>query len=136
MASESKFEKGSEQYNFVVQDIEETSKSKDVNWVIVTVMDHFTHPHLSIQRKRISGISIIPLFEKYNVDLVLQAHNHNYQRTFPISYNFGDSSKPTVTNQFATDYNIQTDGIVFAIVVTGGEGFYPLDGQHLTLPPI
>ena len=93
-------------------------------------MDRFTLPHLSIQRKRILGISIIHLFEKYDVDLVLQAHNHNYQRTFPISYNTtGDSSKPTVNNQFSTGYNSQTDGIVFAIVGTGGEGFYPLDGQ-------
>ena len=69
------------------------------------------------------------MFEQYGVDLVLQAHNHNYQRTYPISFNPNDSSKPTVTNQFSTDYKSQTDGIVFAIVGTGGEGFYPLDGQ-------
>ena len=129
MASESKFEKGSEQYNFVVQDLEETSKNKDINWVIVTSYGPFyTSPSKHTAEKDLRDV-YHPLFEKYDVDLVLQAHNHNYQRTFPISYNVGDSSKPTVTNQFTTDYNSQTDGIVFAIVGTGGEGFYPLDGQ-------
>ena len=130
MASESKFEKGSEQYNFVVRDLEETSKNKDVNWVIVTSYGPFyTSPSKHTAEKDLRDI-YHPLFEKYDVDLVLQAHNHNYQRTFPISYNTtGDSSKPTVNNQFSTGYNSQTDGIVFAIIGTGGEGFYPLDGQ-------
>ena len=129
MASESKFEKGSEQYNFVVRDLEETSKNKEVNWVIVASYGPFyTSPSKHTAEKDLRDI-YHPLFEKYDVDLVLQAHNHNYQRTFPISFNTGDSSKPTVNNQFSTGYNSQTDGIVFAIVGTGGEGFYPLDGQ-------
>ena len=129
MASESNFEKGSEQYNFVTQDLEAASKNKDVNWIIVTSYGPFyTSPSKHTAEKDIRDI-YHPMFEQYNVDLVLQAHNHNYQRTFPISYNLVDSSKPTVTNQFTTGYNTQTDGIVFAIVGTGGEGFYPLDGQ-------
>ena len=129
MASESNFEKSSEQYNFVTQDLEETSKKKDVNWIIVTTYNPFyTSPSKHTAEKDIRDI-YHPMFEQYGVDLVLQAHNHNYQRTYPISFNPNDSSKPTVTNQFSTDYKSQTDGIVFAIVGTGGEGFYPLDGQ-------
>jgi len=49
---------------------------------------------------------------------------------FPISYNSGgDSSEPIVTKQNTTGYNNNTDGTVFALVGTGGESFYPLDGQ-------
>jgi hypothetical protein len=54
----------------------------------------------------------------------LQAHNYNYQRTYPLSYDSADSSEPTIPN-----YNGQYGGIVFAIVGTGGEGFYPLESQ-------
>ena len=28
-----------------------------------------------------------PLFDTYKVDLVLEAHLHNYQRSFPLEYN-------------------------------------------------
>jgi hypothetical protein len=61
---------------------------------------------------------------------VLKAHNHNYQRTYPISYNFaGDSSEPILTNQNTTGYNNHTDDTIFALVGTGGESFYPLNGH-------
>jgi hypothetical protein len=60
----------------------------------------------------------------------LQAHNHNYQRTYPISYNSaGDSANPIVTNQNTTGYNDHPKGTIFAIVGTGGESFYPLTSQ-------
>ena len=64
------------------------------------------------------------------MDLVLQAHNHNYQRTYPISFNSaGDSSNPIVSNQVTTGYNGDTKGAIFAVVGTGGESFYPLASQ-------
>jgi hypothetical protein len=129
MSSLSKFDKGSDQYKFISQDLKKTSNNKEIDWIIVTSYGPFyTSPSKHTAEKDIRNI-YHPLFEKYSVDLVLQAHNHNYQRTYPISFNPSDSSKPTVTNQFTTAFNSQTDGIVFVIVGTGGEGFYPLDGQ-------
>jgi DNA-binding cell septation regulator SpoVG len=78
MASESNFEKSSEQYNFVTQDLEESSKKKDVNWIIVTTYGPFyTSPSKHTAEKDLRDI-YHPLLKKYNVDLVLQAHNHNY----------------------------------------------------------
>jgi hypothetical protein len=62
--------------------------------------------------------------------LVLESHNHNYQRTYPISYNSGDSSKPTITDGVTTGYNSNTKGAIFVIVGTGGQGFYPMQGQE------
>jgi len=71
-----------------------------------------------------------PLFDKYGVDLVLNGHNHNYQRTYPVTFNPSKGSEPIVTNQFATGYQGSKDGVVYAIVGTGGEGFHPLLGRQ------
>ena len=129
MSSLSKFDKSSEQYKFISEDLKKASENKEIDWIIVTSYEPFyTSPTKHTAEKDIRNI-YHPLFEKYGVDLVLQAHNHNYQRTYPISFNPSDSSKPIVTNQFTTAYKSQTDGIVFAIVGTGGESFYPIDGQ-------
>ena len=37
-------------------------------------------------------------FDQYGVDLVLNGHLHNYQRTYPIKYDPGSPSSPTVTD--------------------------------------
>ena len=130
MASESDYQKGSAQYNFISEDLKKASENKDIDWTVVTTYGPFyTSPSTHKAEKDLRDI-YHPIFEKYNVDLVLQAHNHNYQRTYPISYNSaGDSSEPIVTNQNTTGYNNNTDGTVFALVGTGGESFYPLASQ-------
>ena len=131
IASLSDYKEGSDQYNFVKQDLEKASQNKDIDWTVVTSYGPFyTSPSTHKAEKDLRDI-YHPIFEQYNIDLVLQAHNHNYQRTYPISFNSaGDSSKPFVTtNQNTTGYNNHTDGTVFALVGTGGESFYPLSGQ-------
>jgi hypothetical protein len=70
------------------------------------------------------------LFDRYGVDLVLQGHIHNYQRTYPITFNLDKMSNPTVTNAFTTGYEGNKDGIVYAVVGTAGEGFHPLEGRQ------
>jgi hypothetical protein len=128
MASESPYANGSAQYNFVIQDLEETTNKKDVNWIIVTSYKPFySSPSKHTGEKELRSV-YHPLFEKYGVDLVLHAHNHNYQRTYPISYNPNDGSEPILNHNFTTGYNDDTVGTIFAIVGTGGESFYPLDG--------
>jgi hypothetical protein len=69
-----------------------------------------------------------PLFDKYNVDLVLQAHNHNYQRSYPVIYNVDDSENPTITENDKNKY-YNPKGIIFSTVGTGGAEAYPLTGQ-------
>jgi glucose/arabinose dehydrogenase len=60
------------------------------------------------------------LFDRYGVDLVLQGHVHNYQRTFPINYgDQGNSHNPKITSYQANNY-VDPAGTVFAIVGTGG----------------
>jgi hypothetical protein len=68
------------------------------------------------------------LFGEYEVDLVLQGHQHNYQRTFPIRYNAENPDQPIVTDRNTSDY---TDplGQIFATVGTAGAQLQNLTGN-------
>jgi len=130
MASLSDFKERSEQYNFIEQDLEKASQNKDINWIIVsTYKPLYTSPSEHKAEGELREL-YHPLFEKYGVDLVLGGHNHNYQRTYPLTFNPDKSSKPTTTNGVTTDYNSNKDGIVFATVGTGGVNLYGLDGKE------
>ena len=130
MASLSDYKEGSEQYNFIKQDLEKASQNEDTNWIIVSTYKPLysspsEHPAEDSLRDAYS-----PLFEKYGVDLVLNGHNHNYQRTYPLTYNPNESQKPITTSELSTGYNRGNDGIVFATVGTGGVNFYSLEGKN------
>lgn len=65
---------------------------------------------------------VVPLFDKYHVDLVLQAHNHNYQRSYPL--------KADMVTETRQDSVYQSPkGSIYMVVGTGGQDFYPLNGQ-------
>ena len=130
MATESNFGKNSDQYKFIEKDLKEVSQNRDVDWIVVTSYGPFYSSPSAHDAKTDLRNTYHPLFEKYGVDLVLEAHNHNYQRTYPLVFNPDKTSKPRPSNEFTTGYNAKNDGIVFAIVGTGGESFYPLDGRE------
>ena len=75
-----------------------------------------------------------PLFDRHNVDLVLQAHQHNYQRTYPLNYNSDSPSNPTETSNDTDTYN-DPPGQIYVTVGTGGvsitdgESLYELEGK-------
>ena len=68
------------------------------------------------------------LFDKYDVDLVLSGHVHNYQRSFPIEYNDAKPSKPIVTSSKKHNYN-NPEGEIFVIVGTAGSSFHGLESK-------
>ena len=126
--SEEAFGSGSSQYNFIDQDLQSASSRSDVNWIIV-----FLHQPLYTSPSHHDSVSSLrnayhPLFDKYGVDLVLQGHNHNYQRSFPIAYNNKDPSQPIVTSNENTVYK-DPIGQIYAEVGTAGQESYPLDGK-------
>lgn len=67
-----------------------------------------------------------PLFEEYDVDVVIQGHSHNYQRSFPLLYNDVRPSRPIITNNEQFHYD-DPSGIIFVIVGTGGESIHGVD---------
>ena len=46
-----------------------------------------------------------PLFEKYGVDLVITAHNHNYQRTYPLHSVSEVRDNPVIKDKNINNYS-------------------------------
>jgi hypothetical protein len=121
LSTEHPFEEGSKQYEFIKNDLEKASKTQDIDWIIV-------HNHKPLYSTR-NDMEIAeelrntyhPLFEKYNVDLVISSHNQYYERTYPLLYNSESDEDPIITshNSESNFYNI--DGIIFLTVGTGGD---------------
>jgi hypothetical protein len=130
MSTLSDFNVTSDQYKFVEKDLQQASSNQNIDWIVVTNYGPFyTSPSTHPAKNELRNI-YHPLFDKYGVDLVLNGHNHNYQRTYPVTFNPNKASQPVVTNQFATGYQGNNDGVVYAIVGTAGESFHPLLGRQ------
>src|SRR5215204_2841010 len=115
-----------EQYQFVLEDLEKTSENKNIDWIFV--MMH--KPMYSSISKQLEEYLIRDkyqdIFDKYNVDLVIQGHNHIYSRTLPLSFNKSNLSQP-IADQIGNSSNNNTttftnpNGTIFLVVGTGGE---------------
>ena len=119
MSTEIPYEKGSEQYNFVKSDLQKIKSEPGIDWIVV-----FYHRLAYTSPALVQGIAELrktyhPLFEDYGVDLVIQAHSHNYQRTYPIEFNQENSNVPIITDKDKTNYR-DPEGQIFTIVGTGG----------------
>jgi Calcineurin-like phosphoesterase len=97
----------SEQFKFVKTDLEKASSNKTITWIIPFFhIPAYTTPsgerietlnpteHVTISSFETLRNTYQPLFDKYGINTVLQAHAHNYQRTYPISYNPSSPSSP------------------------------------------
>jgi predicted MPP superfamily phosphohydrolase len=123
------FGSNSTQYTFVSNDLARSSSNKNIDWIVVFGYRPFysspsTHPGSQNIRN-----SYPSLFEKYGVDLVISAHNHNYQRTYPVLFNNERPGKPIIkdgTN--SSDY--QNPGVpVYVIAGTAGAPPHELVAQ-------
>ena len=133
MSTEEKFETDSEQYSFVVNDLRNAANNPDIKWIIVNMHYPFYASPNTCKESDCAGNEEYreiyhPLFDKYGVDLVLQGHVHNYQRSYPLNFNQESSSKPLVTSTSKADYQ-NPNGVIFAIVGTGGVNFHGLSGS-------
>ncbi|MGZ5489618.1 MAG: LamG-like jellyroll fold domain-containing protein, partial [Nitrososphaeraceae archaeon] len=125
MSTQDSYSENSEQFNFVKQELEKASKDPNIDWVVV----YFHKPMYSSPSKH-AGLTSLrdiyhPLFDQYKVDLVLAGHNHNYQRTFPLTFNEADSDRPIIVNKNPNIYN-EIGAPIFITAGTGGTGLYSL----------
>jgi len=111
-----------EQLKFVKNDLLETKANKNTDWIIVFFHKPFYSSNSDITNMR---KNYHPLFEDFGVDLVIQGHSHNYQRTYPLLYNEARNSQPIVANKEQSQYKDPL-GIIFVIAGTGGESLQPL----------
>ncbi|MFQ6134994.1 MAG: purple acid phosphatase family protein [Nitrososphaerales archaeon] len=107
-----------ERYGWLVRDLEAASRDGDIDWI--TVYFHFppyssgpSYPGFSSIR---SGLT--PILERYRVDLVLNGHDHIYQRTFPL-YNGSITSS-------ALERYTDPEGIIYVVTGGGGRSLYGL----------
>ena len=78
ISTELPFGIGTEQYNFVDQDLSQASANSSIAWKIVLF---HKPPYVSPGGEGpLKGLSqaMHPLFDKYHVDFVLEGHDHNY----------------------------------------------------------
>ena len=119
---------GSEQYQFINDDLSKAANNPNIDWIIVYGYRPFytsptIHPANEILRE-----TYPPLFEKYGVDLVITSHNHNYQRSYPLVYNIEHSREPIVKDVNASHYN--APGVpIYVVVGTAGNNLYDFRGQ-------
>jgi hypothetical protein len=125
-------DKAKEQLAFVQSDLEKASSNPDIEWII-PFFHRIMYPdcECSINEYPNCKCSLVgpydrnlveiyhPLFEKYGVHLVLQAHAHTYERTYPLKFNSEDSKQPIVTSKDLTNYH-NINGLVIASVGTAG----------------
>jgi hypothetical protein len=128
MSSEIPFDKDSKQYSYVSDDLKSASGNKSINWIVVYIYEMlYTSPTFHKPTEPIRDI-YHSIFDQYHVSLVLQAHSHNYQRTYPIKYNEKDSSNPIIADNNEGEYN-NPDGTLFAVIGTAGADLHNFTGQ-------
>jgi hypothetical protein len=119
---------GSEQYQFIQDDLSRAANNPNIDWIIVYgYRPFYTSPTIHPSNEDLRE-TYAPLFEKYGVDLVITAHNHNYQRSFPLAYNIEHSLRPIVKDVNASHYN--SPGVpIYVGVGTAGNNLYDFRGQ-------
>jgi 3',5'-cyclic AMP phosphodiesterase CpdA len=125
MDSNIPFDVNSPQYRFVANDFLHTSENSSLKWKIVL----FHHPIYTSPTEFYKGNDEMrkiyhPIFDHFGIDLVLQAHNHNYQRTYPLTYNYSiNDENPIITSKNSSIYHRPT-GEVYTVTGTAGKSLY------------
>ena len=120
ISTEIPFRMGYPQYDFVKADLERASKDSKIDWLVVYFhRPVYTSASFDVQKAEAIRETYHPLFDAYNVDLVLQAHNHYYQRTYPLTFNPSNESNPFVIDSEYSRYE-DPNGTIFLTVGTGG----------------
>jgi hypothetical protein len=116
-----------EQLKFLKNDLLITKANKNIDWTIV----FFHRPFYSADDSDITNMrrTYHPLFDKLGVDLVLQGHSHNYQRSYPLYHNDVRYSEPIISDKEQFQYHDPL-GPIFLIVGTGGESVKSLNKKY------
>jgi hypothetical protein len=133
MSTEDAVTIGSQQYNFVLKDLEAAASNPNLMWIIVSLHEPLYSSPNTCGDSGCSGNKNFrdlfhPLFDKYGVDLVLEGHVHNYERSYPIMYNAKDPSSPIITSCSKDTYD-NPNGQIYSIVGTGGVNLHGLSDK-------
>ena len=84
--------------------LEKVLSGSTQKWIIVAIHQPIYSTGRSITPTDYRKV-FVPVFDKYNIDLVLQAHNHSYSRTYPLK-----NGKQCKNNKKGTVYTISATG--------------------------
>ena len=111
ISAEQSYSKGSEQYNFLKSDLANTDLDENIDWIVF-----WLHKPLYFSNSPNGNTDLIvlhKLLDQYDVDLVLQANFHAYERSKPIT------SDGIIMDHSKCSY-IDPKGQIFVTVGTGG----------------
>ena len=109
-----------EQYKFVVNDLKKANNDPFIDWIVVMFHKPFYSSLTSHSQEYIMREKYQPLFDKYGVDIVLQGHNHFYDRTLPLQFNPQNISKPIVDESNNPNKFFNPEGSIFSVIGLGG----------------
>ena len=103
------------------QELSATRDNRDIDWVVVcmhqvaiSTADKFNGADLGIREEW------VPLFDRYNVDLVVCGHEHHYERSHPIRGHEANRTLTPMPTATATDVIDTTKGTVHMVIGGGG----------------
>jgi hypothetical protein len=121
LSTETSYDEGSKQYKFAEKDLEQYSKDKSIDWIVVFYHKQAYSSGGGLPDEKDFRENYHPLFDKYNVDLALQGHHHVYERFYPLIFNDKNENKPIVSAQDKGSNVYQNpEGTIFLTVGTGG----------------
>ena len=120
ISTEQSYSKGSEQYNFLKSDLANTDLDENIDWIVF-----WLHKPLYFSNSPSGNTDLIvlhKLLDQYDVDLVLQADFHAYERSKPITSDgiIMDHSKCSYTDP---------KGQIFVTVGTGGHSHANIENK-------
>ena len=126
MNTEEEYGVGSSQYNKVVgmlQDAKQQKANGKVNWISVSLHKPVYSSPSSHSSTTDLRTTYQELWEHGDVDFVFQGHNHNYERTYPLTWLGSTYQKCSTATTNYIDLDDQ-DCILFFVVGTGGRTPY------------
>lgn len=103
------------QYLFAKADLEQAASNSSIDWIVVAFhRPIYTSPNNTHGDYEYFRHIYHPLFDKYGVDLVIQAHIHAYERSHPMLFNATNYSYPSLNETGATFVTVGTGGAQLA----------------------
>ena len=130
LATEDIYDVNSHQYNFAVNDLQAASSDPNIDWIIAAFHKPLYNTPCSSSSCNDEDLFrdiYHPLFDLFDVDLVLNGHAHNYVRFFPIQYDPSSPDTPIITSNDPNNY-VNPDGQVFVQAGMGGRSLHDLTG--------
>lgn len=116
------YEPGSTGYNFVVNAIDQ-ARSQGIKWIVIAMHKNYITVG---QKPNELGSNLIPMLLDKKVDVILQGHEHNYQRSKFLAQNPSTCPK-LATGTYDSDCVVDSDnsfvkgqGTIIGIIGTGG----------------